>query len=524
MKHFVPTALVLSLSFACQGTIMDQPEDLGVGEGPGAVPFRPVAPETPVVRRLNAREYRHTMRDLFDIDTTALQLPNDQGTGGTFDTDGSSLGLALGDFELYYEASDAIARFILGNGHAPVPMCEETEGEALHACVAENLAGFLERAFRQPADSNVIAQTLMLTESDTTYEEVTRSIVLSTLISPYFIFHYKTPAVERANGVGVYEMADRLSYFLWSSMPDDELRGLAEDGTLNDPAVLAQQAQRLLTDPRSERFFSEFMTQWLGISEFYRAGDEEDRSLFADMEEETRRFALRILRADEPLARLMDSPESVLNERLAEHYEVEWPAGDEEWRLVTMPPERRGLLAQGSLLAARSLAGDSNPFLRGAWTAETILCVETPPPPPVPPLDENMGQVETVRELVERHRADPECGSCHRRFDYLGLALEEFDNYGRYRDVYDFGLPVDASGVLPDGRRFDNLAGLAEHLGEESSFTSCVAELLSTYALGRNIHGAHAEGIFHSLDLDANARLSDVVLSIISHEEFTGAP
>ena len=462
--------------------------------------------------------------DLFDVDATALLLPDDTRNARSFDTDGSALRLTITDADRYFEAADTIARFVVENGDAPLPMCEGLVQNALDACVEEYLPAFLTRAFRQPVDVNTVAQVRMLTASDESYEAVVQSVVLSTLISPYFLFHYKTPAAERDNGVDAYELAGNLSYFLWSSMPDAELLDLAASGALRDPSVLEAQAERLLADPKSERFFGEFILQWLALNDFYRnAADPADAELFADMEEETRRFAVRILSANEPLVRLMDSRETVLNERLAAHYDVEWPAGDDEWRVVTMPPERTGILAQGSMMAARSLAGASNPFIRGAWTAENILCVETPPPPPeAGALTENMDEPQTVRELIESHQENPECGACHRRFDYFGLALEQYDEYGRYREVYDIGEPVDASGELPDGRTFDGLAGLARHLADESTFTDCMGELLATYALGRNIHAEHAESVLHGVELGPEVRMTDIILAIITHEEFTG--
>ena len=332
------------------------------------------------------------------------------------------------------------------------------------------------------------------------------------LVSPDFLFRRETDPVDIGPGepyaVSDLELASRLSFFLWSSIPDGELLAAAEQGRLRDPEVLGAQVRRMLADPRTRALVDNFGGQWLYLRNMPlvtpdpQAFPDFDTNLREAMAREMTLFLDSQIREDRSVLDLLTADYTFVNERLAEHYGMPSVYGNHfrRVRLEGSDAVRRGLLGKGSLLTVTSYAHRTSPVLRGKWLLENILGTPPPPPPPdVPALEENDEPgvaPRSVRERLEQHRANPVCASCHRIMDPLGFALENFDGIGRWRDVAVDGTPVDASGTLTDGSAVDGPATLRRALvHREKNFATTVAEKLLTYAVGRGVESFDAPAV-----------------------------
>ena len=321
------------------------------------------------------------------------------------------------------------------------------------------------------------------------------------LVSSQFLFRIErepsTAAVGTAYRISDLELASRLSFFIWSSIPDDELLDAAAAGRLKDPKVLEQQVRRMLADSRSESLVTNFAAQWLYLRDI--AAKQPDEILFADFDEtlrtamqrETELFISSVFRENRSVLDLLNANYTFLNERLARHYGVPNIKGS-YFRRVTFPEGsvRGGLLGQGSVLTITSYSTRTSPVLRGKWVLENLLSAAPPPPPAnVPSLKTETapGKPLTLREAMTQHRAAPSCAGCHARMDPIGFAMENFDAVGRWRDR-DGQQPIDATGVFPEGTKFDGIPGLKKELMRQpEQFVGTVAERLLMYAIGRNL-------------------------------------
>ncbi len=370
-------------------------------------------------------------------------------------------------------------------------------------CARKIISTLARRAYRRPvtdADVDELLPFYTAARKDSSFDVGIERALERMLVSPQFLFRIEhdpagSNAVARVSGL---ELASRLSFFVWSSIPDDELLTAAAQGRLKDPAALAQQVQRMLADPRSEAMVNNFAAQWLYLHDV--EAKRPDPRLFPDFDENLRQAFVRetellfnsVLRENRSVTDLLTADYTFANERLARHYGIPNVYGP-DFRRVTIPdPNRRGLLGQGSFLLLTSYSTRTSPVLRGKWILENILASPPPPPPPdVPALktENTSGKTMSMREAMEQHRANPVCASCHARMDPLGFALENFDAVGRWRDrTAPSGAPIDASGLLPDGTRFDGAAGLrAVLMKHPEQFAATVAEKLLTYATGRTL-------------------------------------
>jgi cytochrome c553 len=326
------------------------------------------------------------------------------------------------------------------------------------------------------------------------------------------------------------ELASRLSFFLWSSIPDDQLLDSAVRGQLSDPAVLERQVRRMLADPRSNALVTNFAGQWLGLRKI--AGMTPDPDTFPEFDEnlrsalvqETELFLDSQLRDDRSIVDLVNADYTFVNERLARHYGIPNVYGS-RFRRVTMSPERRGLLGQASILALTSYPNRTSPVLRGKWLLDNVLGSPPPPPPPnVPDLKTTGedGRPASIRARMEQHRTNAVCASCHVRMDPLGFALENFDALGKWRASSD-GARVDASGVLPDGTRFEGLPGLQTFLADHrTQVVTTVTEKLLTYAVGRGAEYYDRPAIRAIVNTAApkEYRWSAIVLGIVQSAPF----
>ena len=381
------------------------------------------------------------------------------------------------------------------------------------ACAKKILSTLARRAYRRPVTGKDVQTLLRFYEAGRSESGFVAGIGMALermLISPEFLFRIeRDPEGVAANTtypVSDLELASRLSFFLWSSLPDDELLELAERGRLKDPAVLEQQVQRMLADGRAKALVSNFAGLWLQVRnlrsvspdpEAFPYFDEELREAF---QQETELFLESMLREDRSVLDLLNADYTFLNERLARHYQIPNVYGS-HFRRVTLAGEnenRRGLLGQGSILTVTSYANRTSLVLRGKWVLNNILGTPPPPPPPdVPFLKEQSkdGKILSLRERMEQHRTNPSCASCHVVMDPLGFALENFDGIGHWR-TDDGDSPVDSSGMLPDGSRFEGPKGLRKVLlDKEEQFVHTVTEKLLTYALGRGLEYYDAPAI-----------------------------
>ena len=370
-------------------------------------------------------------------------------------------------------------------------------------CARAIFATLARRAFRRPVtddDLEVLLGFYAQGRRQGSFDAGIQRALESILVDPEFLYRFERDPVDVAPAAAYrltdLELASRLSFFLWASIPDDELLDVAAEGRLNDPVILEQQVQRLLADERSSVLVSSFAGQWLHLRRMrsvapdvnaFPTFDENLREAFV---RETELFVDSQLRDDRSVVDLLTADYTFVNERLARHYGIPDVHGS-RFRRVTQPDDtRRGLLGHGSILTVTSLATRTSPVVRGKWLLENILGAPPPlPPPNVPPLREraDAGELTSLRERLEAHRASPVCANCHARMDPIGFAFENFDAVGRWRETDD-DAPIDPSGVLPDGTAFDGLPELRDVLLSRSDeFVVTVTEKLLTYALGRGI-------------------------------------
>jgi hypothetical protein len=355
------------------------------------------------------------------------------------------------------------------------------------------------------------------------------------LADPEFLFRFERTPRYTAPGenhrVSDMELASRLSFFLWSSAPDDELITLASEGKLGEPAVLERQVRRMLRDPRAEALSTSFATHWLHLQNLEDAHPDVylfpdwDYNLTVSMRRETELLFDSIVREDRSVFDLLTADYTFVDERLAKHYRIPNVIGNRFRRVSVADENRRGLLGQGSILTLTSLANRTSPVIRGAWILDVLLGTPAPRPPAnVPPLKENEigGKHLSVRERLEEHRANPACSACHAIMDPLGYSLENFDAVGAWR-THDEGVPIDATGVLADGTPLDGPASLRNSMVKYSDqFVRVVAEKLLTYALGRGVEYHDmptVRGIVRSASA-ADYRFSSLIFGIVTSDAF----
>ena len=370
------------------------------------------------------------------------------------------------------------------------------------ACATDILSALARRAYRRPAtdaDVELLLGFYREGRDEGDFEAGVEMALRRLLVSPEFLLRVErdqegdTP--EGPYYVSDLELASRLSFFLWSSIPDDALIEAAATGTLREPGVLEAQVRRMLRDDRSQSLVTNFAAQWLylrnlpAVSPDFTVFPDFDESLRRALRQETELFFGSILREDRSALDLLRANYTFLNERLAKHYGIPGVYGS-HFRRILLPPEspRAGILGHGSVLAVTAYATRTSPVVRGKWVLENLLGTPPPPPPPnVPPLsDDKSDAVLSMRERMVQHRSNPVCASCHALMDPVGLAMENFDAIGRWRTLTDGLVPIDASGGLPDGTMFDGVDGLRKAiLSRSEQFVATLTERLLTYGLGR---------------------------------------
>ena len=407
-------------------------------------------------------------------------------------------------------------------------------------CAARIISTLARRAYRRPVSYGDIEMPLSFFErgrADGGFEAGIELALRALLTSPEFLFRIEEDPEDAAPGtpyrLGDFALASRLSFFLWSSIPDDELLDLAEAGKLGDPAVREAQVRRMLADPRAETLTTNFAGQWLHLRNLETAAPNLRR--FPDFDDNLRQAFRRetellfgsVVGEDRSILDLLQADYTFLNERLARHYGIPGVYGS-GFRRVELPAgsPRGGLLGHGSILTVTSYATRTSPVLRGKWILDNLIGMPPPPPPAsVPPLEEPEPGVaaRSMRERMEAHRVNPACAACHRLMDPAGLSMENFDAIGRWRDRGEDWGPIDARGSIPGGGDFDGMAGLRDAvLARPHVFAGTVAEKLLTYALGRGLN--HNDGpAVRRIVRDAagdDYRFSSLVLGIVESIPF----
>ncbi len=392
-------------------------------------------------------------------------------------------------------------------------ICDPHSGPA---CVNRIVATLAHRAYRRPVTPQEVASLVRFVDQargeGQSVEQGLQLAIEAMLVSPHFLFrieHDPAPVMKPVSGVvsshpiSDVELASRLSYFLWNSMPDDTLLSLAESGRLHQPAVLDAQWKRLLADPHAAALATNFAGQWLETRSLDEVKPDPKKfpawgpELREAMRTETRMFFEYIFQEDRPLSEFLDAPYTFLNDRLAKYYGIDGVTGP-DFRRVDLTAtgasasQRGGVLSQASVLTVSSYPTRTSVVIRGKYVLQNILGAPPPPPPPdVPVLDEaSIGQDASLRQQMERHRSDAMCASCHAKMDTLGFGLENYDGLGKWRTL-DGKFPVDSSGTLPNGKSFTTPAELRKLLLDQMpDFTRCLTEKMLTYALGRGLDPA----------------------------------
>jgi len=451
-----------------------------------------------------------------------------------------------------------ITRLIIGGPYNPtgrgttasrarIFVCHPATAKEEPRCARQILSTLARRAFRRPVGAADIQPLYAFYEkgrahlrqgsggqASNDFESGIQKALEALLVAPEFLFRVEQdpPRAEagKAYRVSDLELASRLSFFLWSSIPDDQLLELAERGRLKNPTVLQEQVRRMLADPRSDALISNFAGQWLHLRNIETTNPDPflfpfDEFLRQAFLKETELFVASIFREDRSLLDLLTADYTFVNERLAEHYGIPKVYGSQFRRVAVTDPNRRGLLGQGSVLTVTSYPNRTSVVLRGKWILENLLGTPPPPPPPdVPELKaERNGKTLSMREQMQAHRANPVCASCHARMDPIGFALENYDGVGKWR-TEDAGVPIDASGELPDGTRFEGPAGLTQVLLTKyrEDFARTATEKLLTYALGRGVEH-YDNPTIRAISREAardNYRISSLILAIIKSTPF----
>lgn len=492
------------------------------------------------LRRLNRAEYNNTIRDLTGLTLNlADDFPSDD-VGEGFDNIGDVLTISPILLEKYLAAAEQIAEQAYDDEKARrrILVRQAGEGDDKLEIARLNFQDFATRAFRRPVTEAEMGRLIQVMfrawSNDASEADVFKAGITAILSSPHFLFRVeRDPAADDDDGIRElddYELASRLSYFLWSTMPDRELFDLAAAGKLRDRETLSRQTLRMLQDPKSDALVENFAGQWLQLRDVdVLAPDPDlfpsfDDSLRQAMRRETELLFATIVREDRSVLEFLNADYTFVNQRLAKHYGFPDVRG-QEFQRVSLSGPRRGILTHASILMLTSNPTRTSPVKRGKWVLDNLLG-EPPPDPPadVPPLEEDAETLGSLRERMEQHRANEACAVCHRKMDAIGFSLENFDAVGSWRDV-DGRTQIDPSGQLPGGRQFAGPAELVQILAEEkkTAFCRCLTEKMLTYALGRGLQGydrCTINGIVDRLT-DNKYRFSQLVLGVVHSDAFT---
>ncbi len=519
----------------------------GISGGGTSANGQPGGPATDpgnvTMHRLNLAEYDNTMRDLLGTKKVAsveYKFPPDD-RGADFDNASDVLTVSTLHLSGYDTAASALISEALSSPtqRAQLIGCDLAAQGA--ACARSALEAFLPRAWRREVTATEVDGLMPLVALATSQgdsAEVGLKLALrAALLSPNFIYRPEIdpmPASLTPHPLGEYELASRVSYFLWSSMPDAGLLAAAKAGNLHDPATLTTQVSRMLADPRSQALIDNFAGQWLFIRLFDEVAPDPtlfpkfDASLLPAFKTETeslfREFAFNGMPADQ----LLTANFTFANDRLAQFYGLPAVTGSAPQRVdLSLNTQRRGLLTQAGLLAANAHPDMTSPVKRGKYVLTQLLCQGVPPPPPNvnTALAPDRTGVKTLRQTLESHLLNPTCASCHSLMDPIGFGMENYDAIGAYRTI-DNTLPIDATGAVPTGEKFNGALELSQLIAKNPEFPKCLASKLYTYALGRSVvpDPAHMDAstlsAISAQFAKSGLKFSDLALSVVESRPF----
>jgi hypothetical protein len=491
-------------------------------------------------RRLSNQEYKYVMQDLLNLTVDVDSIfPSDPSGGEGFDNQASVLYMSPLLIERYFETADHLLESLYTDTEGwreLVPKYQRSIWASIKIfwyrtfynkdvsmerpvkLASEVLVPFATLAYRgfiQPEEKSRLldffAETYMKFEDrEDRYDASIKETMKLVLMSHSFLYRIESdPEIKGPYQVSNLELASRLSFFLWSSVPDQPLLHTAYKEDLHDPEVMEREVRRMMEDPKAERMGQQFALQWLELKKLkdpafqvdHEAYPEYNRELSELMLKEVELFFNHVLLETNNLLELIDSDYSFLNQTLAGHYGIDGVEGPEMRKVSFATNERGGILGMAGVLTATSLPNRTSPVLRGKWVLEQVLGTPPPPPPPdVPELEvdhESEDEVQTLRVLLERHREDPTCNSCHQAMDPIGLGLENFDAIGRWRTVYG-KEPIDPSGVMDTGEEFSGPADLRRILvGKRELFAKTISKKMLSFALGRSLQFKDSPTIRH---------------------------
>lgn len=502
--------------------------DLGImGSSPGKTPLR----------RLNQKEYNNTISDLFDLKIRpADDFPEDSAGEGGFDNDANALFLPALLMENYVEAAVKITDKILTDRTIRNKILRGASADAAGA--RQILTFWAPRVYRGEIEPDIIDRLVSVYEKarakDKNHLQAMRDPFIMMLISPRFLYRseLRVDSNQETLALTQFELANRLSYFLWTSMPDLELLKLASEKKLSDPAVLKKQVIRMLKDPKSRRLSMFLGGQWLGWEDLRGSANPDikkfpqfDLSLRVDMYNESTHFFTNLIRENGSIYDLIDSDYSFLNENLANFYGIKGVTGKKFRKVKLNQPTRGGVLGMGSVLVATSMPLRTSPSLRGLYVLERLFG-DKPPSPPMDieqlPTNDTLLKTKTIRETLKFHAESPDCRACHALIDPIGLGLENFDAIGRWRTTQN-GARIDTSGETPDGNKFNGPAELKKLLvSRKDEFTRHAAEKFLSYALGRELTPYDRPTTYKIKDqvMKDQGSMHTLIMSIITSEPF----
>jgi Protein of unknown function (DUF1592)/Protein of unknown function (DUF1588)/Protein of unknown function (DUF1595)/Protein of unknown function (DUF1585)/Protein of unknown function (DUF1587) len=507
----IVAALVLGAG-ACTGNIGVAPGP-SPGSGPGAEP-EPIPPANAdvgrvAIHRLNNREYDNTIHDLLGVTSTALMsFISDQ----TADFDNSADALIITDvsYEQYYKQAETVAGQAFADPALAARILTCAPASATDTtCTRQIISTFGLRAWRRPLEpAEVDRLTTVATDATALGEDFAGSIkqvVTVMLAVPHFLYRIELdpdPSSTARHALGPYELASRLSYLGWSTMPDAQLFALAASGDILRDDVITKQLERMLADPKGATFVESFGGQWLGMRALQShqveatAFPDWDEPLRQAMVQEGLRYFQDFLVTNRSLNEFFTADINFVNARLARHYGFSGVVGDAPTKLTNGADQRQGFLGLAGFLTQSSFSYRTAPTLRGKWVLENLLCQTIAPPPAgVPKIDNEMAKDPASQSLnvsakLAEHRNNDKCSFCHKILDPIGLGLESFDGIGRFRTAYPNGDPVDASGEMPNGETFSGIQQLTGILSRDTRFGDCASVKAMTYALGRAVTDA----------------------------------
>ncbi len=510
----------------------------GASAGAPVVPNPPANPGFVVARRLNRTEYNNTVRDLLGTTVTpGNDFPADD-LGGDFDTVGSALSLSPAYVMAYEQAAQALTTELFAADaarKARILTCNvDTEGDS---CAQTILTAFVRRAWRRPITAEEL-QSLMTPvakarELGLTAGEGLRSALTAVLLSPHFIFKLEIdpdPNSRAVRRLTPLELATRLSYALWSTMPDDTLNQAADSGQLATDEQVGAQVDRMLADARADALLDGFAGRWLAYSGLETHEVEAAKfpkyttAVSRAMKTEAMRFVQEFLRGTRPVSEMLNAKFTFVNSSLATFYglDASGASATQFVRVDTSNSPRAGLLTLGALLTTTSYAQRTSPVRRGEFVFSHLMCDTIPPPPPDVASLPDVSNAATMRERLALHRADPACAACHNLMDPIGLGLETYDAIGSYRTL-EGTVAIDASGTLPDGRAFNGAVELGNLLAGDARFPLCVTKKFMTFAIGRLLNQSDDvawASYLSGRSLAAGGSLSSVIRTVLLSDGF----